>query len=72
MALIKCDNCGKEFLNKDENCIYCGYHVNSFDNKNITDDLYVPKERNVGLIIAIIFLVIVFIIGVIVVLLSVG
>ena len=63
VAIVKCSNCGKEFLNKDENCIYCGYHINSFGNKNITDEIYVPKERNVGLIIAIVILSILFIVG---------
>ena len=35
MALIKCDNCGKEISNRADSCVYCGVKLD--DNKKQVD-----------------------------------
>ena len=37
VALIKCQECGKEISDKTEKCPHCGYPINSYSQRNYYD-----------------------------------
>lgn len=64
MALIKCSECGKEISDKADICPHCGYPINNIRNKN---NLINKKKKYV---IGLIFLVTIFIVGILILLLT--
>lgn len=65
MALIKCQECGKEISDKSENCIHCGcpveVKVESITKETTTEVVNKPKKNNnkliVGILVGVIVLV---------------
>lgn len=65
MAMIKCENCGKDISDKSNSCIYCGVTLAIANLNNKEKNIKRKKHKHSNIKIILIELIVIFLLGII-------